>query len=119
MIRRILWLAASLLSLLVTGAASAAQPPQSMLVLVESDLVGPFYREAYTALQSTVNTKASRPVSIFLEQLELEWFGSEHNESTLRTYLKIQVQRRSELEGERKAPERALFSTAEVEVSTG
>ena len=49
-------------------------------------MVGPFYRNAYEALRSTVNANSSQPVSIYLEQLELERFGGDQYEKTLKTY---------------------------------
>jgi signal transduction histidine kinase len=69
-------------------AEAAAPPPQSILVLNESAMVGPFYSGAYAALRSTVGANSSHPVAIFVEQLELERFGGDRYERTLRTYLK-------------------------------
>jgi ABC-type uncharacterized transport system substrate-binding protein len=72
---------------LTVGAASIAAPlPQSILVLNESEMVGPFYRNAYDALRSTVTANSSQPVSIYLEQLDLERFGGVQYEKTLKTH---------------------------------
>jgi hypothetical protein len=71
---------------LTVGAVSiAAPPPRPILVLNESAMVGPFYRNAYDALRSTVTT-SSQPVSIYLEQLELERFGGDRYELDLKTH---------------------------------
>jgi signal transduction histidine kinase len=72
---------------LTVGAASIAAPlPQSILVLNESEMVGPFYRNAYDALRSTVTANSSQPVAIYLEQLDLERFGGVQYEKTLKTH---------------------------------
>jgi signal transduction histidine kinase len=72
---------------LTVGAASIAAPlPRSILVLNESEMVGPFYRNAYDALRSTVTANSSQPVSIYLEQLDLERFGGIQYEKTLKTH---------------------------------
>jgi ABC-type uncharacterized transport system substrate-binding protein len=72
---------------LTAGAASIAAPlPQSILVLNESEMVGPFYRNAYDALRSTVTANSSQPVAIYLEQLDLERFGGVQYEKILKTH---------------------------------
>jgi signal transduction histidine kinase len=77
---------AFLIASLGPGALLAADRlPRSILVLNESAMVGPFYSGAYQALRSKLN--ATSPISIFLEQLELERFGGERYEKILKTYL--------------------------------
>ena len=73
--------------LLTVGAVSIAAPlPPSILVLNESAMVGPFYRNAYDALRATLTANSSQPVSIYLEQLELERFGGDRYEQDLKTH---------------------------------
>jgi hypothetical protein len=50
-------------------------------------MVGPFYQAAYQALRAKLNAHSSRPISIFLEHLELERFGGAGHEMTLKAYL--------------------------------
>jgi hypothetical protein len=72
---------------LAVGAVSIAAPlPPSILVLSESEMVGPFYRNAYDALRSTVLANSSQPISIYLENLDLERFGSDHHDKSLKNY---------------------------------
>ena len=88
MMRWVVWIFFCFMAFLTVGAVSIAAPlPRSILVLNESGMVGPFYRDAYDALRSTVTANSSQPVSINLEQLELERFGGDHYEKTLKTYL--------------------------------
>jgi signal transduction histidine kinase len=49
-------------------------------------MVGPFYTAAYDAFRSTVATQSSQPVSMYLEQLELERFSGGNYEKTLKSY---------------------------------
>jgi signal transduction histidine kinase len=88
-VRMIRWIVSFLcfLAFLTVGAASIAAPlPRSILVLNESAMVGPFYRNAYEALRATLTANSSQPISIYLEQLELERFGGDQYEKTLKTY---------------------------------
>ena len=62
-------------------------PTRSILVLNEAAMIGPFYAAAYAALRSSVARKSVRPVSLFLEQLELERFSGASYEQSLKTYL--------------------------------
>jgi signal transduction histidine kinase len=72
---------------LTAGAVSIAAPlPKSILLLNESEMVGPFYRDAYEALRSTVTANSSQPISIFLEQLALERFGGDRYAKLLKTF---------------------------------
>jgi signal transduction histidine kinase len=73
---------------ILTGTASVATPPpRSILILNESEMVGPFYRAIYDALRSKLNAQSPQPVSVFLEHLELERFGDSRHEQTLKVYL--------------------------------
>jgi signal transduction histidine kinase len=86
-IRWIVWTFVCFAASLTVGAASIAAPlPRSILVLNESEMIGPFYRNAYDALRSTVTDNSSQPVSIYLEQLDLERFGSVQHEKSLKTH---------------------------------
>ena len=90
MMRWVAWIFFCFMAFSTVGAVSIAAPlPRSILVLNESGMVGPFYRDAYDALRSTVTANSSQPVSINLEQLELERFGGDHYEKTLKTYLEL------------------------------
>jgi signal transduction histidine kinase len=71
---------------LAPGAFANDRLPRSILVLNESAMVGPFYSAAYQALRRSIND-TSPPSSVFLEQLELERFGGDRYEKTLKTYL--------------------------------
>jgi signal transduction histidine kinase len=87
MIRWVAWIFFCFMAFSTVGAVSTAAPlPPSILVLNESAMVGPFYRDAYDALRSTVTGNSSRPVSIYLEQLELERFGGDRYEKDLKTH---------------------------------
>jgi signal transduction histidine kinase len=89
-LRRLGWAA---LYLLVASAACAQtdrQPPaRSIVVLNETAALGPFYFGVYDALRSTLNPKAAQPVSVYLEQLDLDRFRGDRHEQTLRTYLAL------------------------------
>ena len=73
----------------------ASPPPRSILVLNESAMVGPFYQAAYKALRSKLTAHSSQPVSIFLEHLELERFGGDRHEKTIKAYLESKYQDQS------------------------
>jgi signal transduction histidine kinase/ABC-type uncharacterized transport system substrate-binding protein len=86
-IRWVVWIFFWLMAFLTVGAVSiAAPPPPSILILPESAMVGPFYRNAYDVLRSTVIATSSQPISIYLEQLDLERFGGDYHEKTLKAY---------------------------------
>jgi signal transduction histidine kinase len=82
--RILVWLIASTLT---ATASVATPPPRSILILNESEMVGPFYRAIYDALRSKLNAQSPQPVSVFLEQLDLERFGDSRHEQTLKAYL--------------------------------
>ena len=87
MIRWVAWIFFCFMAFSTVGAVSIAAPlPPSILVLNESEMIGPFYRDAYDALRSTVTGNSSRPVSIYLEQLDLERFRGDRYEKDLKTY---------------------------------
>jgi signal transduction histidine kinase len=88
MIRRILCILVWLVAPLPAGAAGIASTPRSILILNESAMVGPFYTAAYDAFRSTVATKSPQPVSLYLEQLELERFGGDSYENAVKTYFR-------------------------------
>jgi ABC-type uncharacterized transport system substrate-binding protein len=70
-------------------AAIAAPPPQSILVLQQSDARGPFYNEIINALRTRVNEKARQPVSIFVENLDLSRFGGAAYDHSLQAHLRV------------------------------
>ncbi|MGA8697703.1 MAG: hypothetical protein WB689_28490, partial [Xanthobacteraceae bacterium] len=87
MIRWVAWIFFCFMAFSTVGAVSIAAPlPPSILVLNESEMIGPFYRDAYDALRSTVTGNSSRPVSIYLEQLDLERFRGDRYEKDLKTH---------------------------------
>jgi len=65
------WVIASMASAVL---AFAQARPASILVFDESSVGGPFYPAIFSALRSTVNTNSARPVSVFLENLDLSRF---------------------------------------------
>jgi hypothetical protein len=88
-VRRVRWVVGIFFCFcfLTVGTVSIAGPlPPSILVLSDSEMVGPFYRNAYDALRSTVLANSSQPVSIYLENLDLERFGSDHHDKSLKNY---------------------------------
>jgi signal transduction histidine kinase len=58
-------------------------------------MVGPFYQAAYEALRSKLTAHSSQPISIFLEHLELERFGDDRHERTVKAYLESKYQDQS------------------------
>ena len=87
MIRWVVWIFFWLIAFTTVAVSIAAPlPPSSLLVLNESEMVGPFYRNVYDALRATLLAKSSRPVSIYLENLDRERFGGDHDERSLKTY---------------------------------
>lgn len=88
MVRWLSWIVA-LLFVFSTGETVSAgpRPPQSILILNESAMVGPFYAAAYQAMRSRLIANSPQPISMFLEHLELERFGNDRHEKTVRTYL--------------------------------
>jgi signal transduction histidine kinase len=70
----------------IPGHRDKVLPARSILVLNESAMIGPFYSAAYAALRSSLDNKSVKPVSLFLEQLELERFNGPSYEQSLKTY---------------------------------
>ena len=70
----------------IPGRQDKVLPARSILVLNESAMIGPFYSAAYAALRSSLANKSVKPVSLFLEQLELERFNGPSYEQSLKTY---------------------------------
>jgi signal transduction histidine kinase len=58
-------------------------------------MVGPFYQAAYEVLRSKLTAHSSQPISIFLEHLELERFGGDRHETTVKAYLESKYQDQS------------------------
>src|SRR5829696_6051311 len=80
------WLGACLAS----WPSLAAEPlPRSILVLEQSDVRGPFYAAIYSGLQSEVNTSATSPVTIYVENLDLSRFQGPEYERSLRAHLEV------------------------------
>ena len=60
------------LAMLVPAGPIAAEPrPRSILMLDQSDVRGPFYREIFLGLRGTVNAAARLPITIYVESLDL------------------------------------------------
>ncbi len=80
----ILWFAC------LPGVAAEAElaRPRSMLVLIESDVRGPFYYEVFSALRSTVNVYSQSPINIFVENLDFRRFSGPAYEEGLQVYLR-------------------------------
>ena len=63
--------------------------PRSILVLEQSDVRGPFYAAIYSGLQSEVNASATSPVTIYVENLDLNRFPGPEYEQSLRAHLEV------------------------------
>jgi hypothetical protein len=59
-----------------------------MLILIESDVRGPFYYEVFSTLRSTVNANPQSPVNIYVETLDLRRFSGPTYEEGLQVYLR-------------------------------
>jgi signal transduction histidine kinase len=75
--------------------AKAAEPPKAILVLEQSDVRGPFYAEVFAGLRSEVNRDASGPVTLYVENLDLDRFGGAAHEQSLDEYLRSKYAERS------------------------
>ncbi|MCK0198729.1 sensor histidine kinase [Ancylobacter sp. 6x-1] len=67
----------------------ADQAPRSILVLEQSDVRGPFYAAIFSGLRSIVNSTAKAPVTIYVENLDLNRFSGEDYEQSLRQHLNV------------------------------
>src|SRR5215217_6157563 len=83
---RTVWLLGSLLISLPSVAAST---PGSILLLLPSDVRGPFYNELFSALRSAVNARAGAPVTIYVENLDMSRFTGPVYEQSLRDHLEV------------------------------
>lgn len=62
--------------------------PRPILVLDQSDMRGNFYHQIFTTLQKEMESDPQSPVTIYAEDLDLEHFGGEDYEASLRQLLK-------------------------------
>jgi hypothetical protein len=75
---------------LASGPSLAAEHlPRSMLVLEQSDVRGPFYAAIFSGLRSEVNANATSPVTIYVENLDLNRFTGPEYEQGLRAFLDV------------------------------
>src|SRR3954452_15003831 len=82
-----------LVALLVPTCIAAQQVrPQSILVLDQSDLRGPFYYRLFSGLRDTVATHTEAHVTLYSESLDLSRFGGQAYEESLKQYLKEKYQ---------------------------
>ena len=63
--------------------------PRSILVLDQSDLRGPFYYQAFSALRAEVSADPRSHVTLYAESLDLSRFSGEAYEASLRQLLKV------------------------------
>jgi signal transduction histidine kinase len=76
------------------GAAAEPRPP-SILVLQQSDSRGPFPNAIFSALIKTVSDQAPRPVSLYVENLDLSRFGGAAYDESLKAHLQAKYEGRS------------------------
>src|SRR5436190_1279374 len=81
----IVWLA---MLLAPVGVPAAETRPRSILLLDQSDLRGPFYYQAFSALRAEVSANPQSHVTLYAESLDLSRFGGETYEASLRQLLK-------------------------------
>jgi signal transduction histidine kinase len=62
--------------------------PQSILVLDQSDLRGPFYYQIFSGLRAVVTTDTHEHITLYAENLDLSRFEGPAHEESLRRYLK-------------------------------
>ena len=70
------------------GLPAAESRPRSILVLDQSDLRGPFYYQAFSALRAEVSADPGSHVTLYAESLDLSRFSGEAYEASLRQLLK-------------------------------
>jgi ABC-type uncharacterized transport system substrate-binding protein len=81
---------AGLIACLAPGMSMAAeQLPRSLLVLEQSDVTGPFYTAIVSGLRSTLNSSTAFPISIYVEDLDLNRFNGSAYEEGLQVYFKV------------------------------
>jgi signal transduction histidine kinase len=83
--RVVAWLLASLA---FSVPCAAQQLPRSILVLEQSDVRGQFYAAIFSALRDRVNA-ADSPVSIYVENLDLNRFGGAEYERAVRDLIHV------------------------------
>jgi signal transduction histidine kinase len=81
----IVWLA---MLLTPVDLAAAELRPRSILVLDQSDLRGPFYYQAFSALRAEISADPASHVTLYAESLDLSRFGGEVYEASVRQLLK-------------------------------
>ena len=70
------------------GLPASELRPRSILVLDQSDLRGPFYYQAFSALRAEVSADPQSHVTLYAESLDLSRFSGEAYETSLRQLLK-------------------------------
>jgi signal transduction histidine kinase len=68
--------------------------PRSILVLDQSDMRGSFYHQIFAALQAEVGSHPPPLLTVYAEDLDLEHFGGEDYEATLRKMLRAKYRDR-------------------------
>lgn len=84
---RVLIVALLALFLASENCTAAEQRPPSILILQQSDSRGPFPNAIFSALVTTVSRQAPRPVSVYVENLDLSRFGGTTYEESLKAHL--------------------------------
>lgn len=72
---------------LSSGVTEAAERPRSVLMIEQSDGIGPFYVSIFSGLRSTLNGEASAPITLYTEHLDLGRFSGEAYEASLKRHL--------------------------------
>jgi hypothetical protein len=81
-------LIAGLLMLLAPMALTQERRPQSILLLDQSNLRGPFYYQLWSGLRGALGPRADAGVTIYGENLDLTRFGGAAYEESLKRHLK-------------------------------
>ncbi len=79
-------------ALLPVSLPAQVQRPQSILVIDESDLRGPFYYQVFAGLRDAVSADGDGHVTLYSESLDLSRFSGPAYEQALRQYLKEKYQ---------------------------
>ena len=80
------------LHMVLEKSAFAEARPQSILFLQQSDTRGRLYSEIFSALRSVVKEHSQKPISIFVENLDLSRFSGAAYDASLQAHLKVKYQ---------------------------
>lgn len=75
-------------------ASSQPLPPKAVLVLEQSDVRGQFYAAVFSGLRSVINASPEKPVTIYVENLDLLRFDDDAYEQSLNAHLQVKYKAR-------------------------